>query len=113
MAVLKFVTVSSHVVLKPVTIFIARGLFWFWNVFRYKRTGARGEGVKADIRFGFVTVDVQWVGILSSLLQEQWHLALELAMLENLNFRLPFVKLESTKKAFFHHGCRIQFNENL
>ena len=25
---------------------------------------------------------------------------------------LPFVKLESTKKAFFYHGCRV-FNENL
>ena len=28
------------------------------------------------------------------------------------NLRLPFVKLESTKKAFFYHGCRV-FNENL
>ena len=28
------------------------------------------------------------------------------------NLRLLFVKLESTKKAFFYHGCRV-FNENL
>ena len=28
------------------------------------------------------------------------------------NLRLPFVKLESTKKAFFYHGCRV-FKENL
>ena len=28
------------------------------------------------------------------------------------NLRQLFVKLESTKKAFFYHGCRV-FNENL
>ena len=28
------------------------------------------------------------------------------------NLRLPFVKLESRKKAFFYHGFRV-FNENL
>ena len=32
--------------------------------------------------------------------------------LQSDNLRLPFVKLESTKKAFFYHGCRV-FNENL
>ena len=72
MAVLKFVTISSHVGLKPVTIFIAHGLFHAW-----------GEGVKTDICFGFVTVEVRWVAILSSLLQDKWQLDRKLEMFEN------------------------------
>ena len=81
MAVLKFVTVSSHVVLKPVTIFITHGLFWLWNVF-----GARGEREwrrTSDLVFSRWRY-VQWVGILSSLLEEQWQFAQVLALLENL-----------------------------